>query len=56
MCRVVVAVRPGRLMTMAVMAGAILMMPEGHALARHDRGHPLYRDGQSQQQDGEQTE
>jgi hypothetical protein len=60
MCRVIVAVstilmavRSKRLMTVAVMASAIMMMTGGHALARHDRGYPLYRDGERQQQGGE---
>jgi hypothetical protein len=35
------------------MASAIMMMTGGHALARHDRGYPLYRDGERQQQGGE---
>jgi hypothetical protein len=35
-----------QLMRIAVLAGATLMMPERHALARRDRSHALDRDGQ----------
>lgn len=36
-------------MTMRLVAGAVLMMPERHALSRGDGGHSLERDGKSQQ-------
>lgn len=33
-----------------LVAGAVLVMPESHALTLRDRGHALDRDGQGQQQ------
>jgi hypothetical protein len=43
---VIMAIGGAQLMRAAVLAGAILMMPERHALARRDRSHALDRDGQ----------
>ena len=36
--------------------GVLLVMPERHALPRRDRGHPLDRDNQGQQQHGKKAE
>ena len=38
------------------LAGAVLMMPGGHALPRRDSSHALDRDGQGQQKHGKNAE
>jgi hypothetical protein len=45
-----------RAIVCVMLMGNILVMPRGHALPRADRGHPLDRDGQSQQDDRKKSE
>lgn len=52
----VVAIGPGLVVRVVTLAGAILVMPGGHALRCHNRGHPLDRDGQGQQKHSKKTE
>ena len=49
MRRLLVAIRPGMVVDMVVMTGAILVMSHCHALRCRNRGHPLHRNGQRQQ-------
>lgn len=53
---VVVAIRPGLVVRVAVLESAMLMMSRSHALRCHHRGHPLDRDGQGQQHHGKKAE
>ena len=45
-----------RAIVCVMLMGDILVMPRGHALPRADRGHPLDRDGKSQQDDSKKPE
>lgn len=55
---VVVVSIGGTVVQMRLMPGvsAALVVPEGHALPRCQRGHPLRRNGEHQQQDGPKAE
>lgn len=52
----IVAIRPGLLMRVAILARAILVMPRCHALRRRHRSHALDRDGQRQQKHSKKPE
>jgi hypothetical protein len=53
---VLMAIAAGVIVSRIRLDGAILVMPECHALTRYDRRHALDRDGQSQQKDRQESE
>jgi hypothetical protein len=52
----IVAIRRRMVVRVAVLAGAILVMPCSHALRCRNRSHPLNGDGQGQQEHSKKSE
>ena len=56
MRRLIVTFRIGLVVRVALRTGTLLVMPHSHALRCRNRRHPLHRDGERQQQQGNQAE
>jgi hypothetical protein len=53
---VIVAIRLGLLVRVVALTGAVLVVRGSHALRCRNRGQPLDRDGQGQQEHGKKAE